>query len=54
MASVAARVMLLLCTLLPGALYASNGALGEIFAGHYAPDTATKSSSSFSPTAGSG
>ena len=38
MASVAARVMLLLCTLLPGALYASNGALGEIFAGHYAPD----------------
>ena len=38
MASFAARVMLLLCTLLPGALYAANGALGEIFAGHYAPD----------------
>ena len=38
MASFAARVMLLLCTLLPGTLYAANGALGEIIEGHYAPD----------------
>ncbi len=38
MPSFAARVLLLLCALLPGALYAATGAQGEIFDGHYAPD----------------
>jgi hypothetical protein len=38
MTSIVARVVLLLCALLPGMLYAATGAQGEIFDGHYAPD----------------
>lgn len=38
MTTFTARVVLLLCVLLPGALGAATGAQGEILDGHYTPD----------------